>query len=146
VASQNGHLPVVAALLDRGADVAAVTKVSHFLALRRQALRLWIWCGDRRFLVGYSVVYVVKLICLALFCFAYRTAVCGCRMVSKHCTSPRRTATCRWWPRSLIAARTLLLFTRWAIFLLTVSRSAVFFVFPLPCYTGVGANLSAVCL
>ncbi len=29
-ASQNGHLPVVAALLDRGADAAAVTKVGLF--------------------------------------------------------------------------------------------------------------------
>ena len=69
IASQNGQLPVVSALLERGADVAAVTKVGLFPALRRQVLRLWIWCGDRRFLVGFSVVYVVTLSCLALFLF-----------------------------------------------------------------------------
>ncbi len=40
IAVQNGHLPVVSTLLDRGADVAAVTKVGLFPALRRQALRL----------------------------------------------------------------------------------------------------------
>ena len=30
IASENGHLPMVAALLDRGADVTAVYKVGHF--------------------------------------------------------------------------------------------------------------------
>ena len=30
IALENGHLPVVAALLDRGADAAAVTKVGLF--------------------------------------------------------------------------------------------------------------------
>ena len=61
IASSNGHLPVVSALLDRGADVAAVNKVGPFSALSRQVLRLWIWWGDRRFLVGFSVVYIVML-------------------------------------------------------------------------------------
>ena len=106
-ASQYGHVPVVSALLDRGADVAAVTKVGLFPALRRQALRLWIrWC-DRRFLVGFSMVYVVTLCYLALFVFVFRTAVCGCRMAGLHFTSHRRTASCLWCPRSLNAARTL---------------------------------------
>ncbi len=75
-ASFFGHLPVVFALLDHGADVAAVTKVSLFPALNQQALRLWIWWGDRRFLVSFIMVYVVTLSCLALFCVLPTGLVC----------------------------------------------------------------------